>query len=71
MFGDFIQGTAGSEAFATEEMSTLVNYIQPTKFHSFEISKSKFDRIWRRVHPFEELGFIHKTFYLNTKSSPK
>uniref|UniRef100_A0A673LP45 Phosphoinositide phospholipase C n=1 Tax=Sinocyclocheilus rhinocerous TaxID=307959 RepID=A0A673LP45_9TELE len=34
------EGTAGSEAFATEEMSTLVNYIQPTKFHSFEISKS-------------------------------
>uniref|UniRef100_A0A8C2CD00 Phosphoinositide phospholipase C n=1 Tax=Cyprinus carpio TaxID=7962 RepID=A0A8C2CD00_CYPCA len=32
--------TAGCEAFATEEMSTLVNYIQPTKFHSFEISKS-------------------------------
>uniref|UniRef100_A0A8B9LN72 Phosphoinositide phospholipase C n=1 Tax=Astyanax mexicanus TaxID=7994 RepID=A0A8B9LN72_ASTMX len=34
------KGTAGSEAFATEEMSTLVNYIQPTKFHSFETSKS-------------------------------
>uniref|UniRef100_A0A671MBJ4 1-phosphatidylinositol 4,5-bisphosphate phosphodiesterase n=1 Tax=Sinocyclocheilus anshuiensis TaxID=1608454 RepID=A0A671MBJ4_9TELE len=34
------EGTAGCEAFATEEMSTLVNYIQPTKFHSFEISKS-------------------------------
>uniref|UniRef100_A0A8B9LLM0 Phosphoinositide phospholipase C n=1 Tax=Astyanax mexicanus TaxID=7994 RepID=A0A8B9LLM0_ASTMX len=33
------KGTAGSEAFATEEMSTLVNYIQPTKFHSFETSK--------------------------------
>uniref|UniRef100_A0AAY4CBE3 1-phosphatidylinositol 4,5-bisphosphate phosphodiesterase n=1 Tax=Denticeps clupeoides TaxID=299321 RepID=A0AAY4CBE3_9TELE len=33
------EGTAGSEAFATEEMSTLVNYIQPTKFHTFEISK--------------------------------
>uniref|UniRef100_A0A8C2H147 1-phosphatidylinositol 4,5-bisphosphate phosphodiesterase n=1 Tax=Cyprinus carpio TaxID=7962 RepID=A0A8C2H147_CYPCA len=34
-----ITDTAGCEAFATEEMSTLVNYIQPTKFHSFEISK--------------------------------
>ncbi|XP_030622772.1 1-phosphatidylinositol 4,5-bisphosphate phosphodiesterase beta-1 [Chanos chanos] len=33
------EGTAGSEAFATEEMSTLVNYIQPTKFNSFEASK--------------------------------
>uniref|UniRef100_A0A8B9LL11 Phosphoinositide phospholipase C n=1 Tax=Astyanax mexicanus TaxID=7994 RepID=A0A8B9LL11_ASTMX len=36
------KGTAGSEAFATEEMSTLVNYIQPTKFHSFETSKSDY-----------------------------
>jgi hypothetical protein len=35
------QGTAGSEAMATEEMSNLVNYIQPVKFESFEISKSK------------------------------
>uniref|UniRef100_A0A8C9VAF7 Phosphoinositide phospholipase C n=1 Tax=Scleropages formosus TaxID=113540 RepID=A0A8C9VAF7_SCLFO len=33
------EGTAGSEAFATEEMSNLVNYIQPVKFHSFEASK--------------------------------
>lgn len=35
-----LQGTAGSEAFATEEMSNLVLYIQPVKFHSFETSKS-------------------------------
>lgn len=28
---------------ATEEMSTLVNYVQPTKFNSFEASKSKPD----------------------------
>uniref|UniRef100_A0A674DE41 1-phosphatidylinositol 4,5-bisphosphate phosphodiesterase n=1 Tax=Salmo trutta TaxID=8032 RepID=A0A674DE41_SALTR len=27
------------EAVATEEMSTLVNYVQPTKFNSFEASK--------------------------------
>uniref|UniRef100_A0A671TXM1 1-phosphatidylinositol 4,5-bisphosphate phosphodiesterase n=1 Tax=Sparus aurata TaxID=8175 RepID=A0A671TXM1_SPAAU len=33
------QGTAGSEAFATEEMSNLVIYIQPVKFNSFEASK--------------------------------
>uniref|UniRef100_A0A8B9R8E4 1-phosphatidylinositol 4,5-bisphosphate phosphodiesterase n=1 Tax=Astyanax mexicanus TaxID=7994 RepID=A0A8B9R8E4_ASTMX len=33
------EGTAGSEAFATEEMSNLVNYVQPVKFHSFEASK--------------------------------
>ncbi|KAM6956654.1 1-phosphatidylinositol 4,5-bisphosphate phosphodiesterase beta-1-like [Aplochiton taeniatus] len=28
-----------AEAVATEEMSTLVNYVQPTKFNSFEASK--------------------------------
>ncbi|XP_010191683.1 PREDICTED: 1-phosphatidylinositol 4,5-bisphosphate phosphodiesterase beta-1-like, partial [Mesitornis unicolor] len=33
------EGTAGSEAMATEEMSNLVNYIQPVKFESFEVSK--------------------------------
>ncbi|XP_046691912.1 1-phosphatidylinositol 4,5-bisphosphate phosphodiesterase beta-1 isoform X2 [Silurus meridionalis] len=33
------EGTAGSEAFATEEMSNLVNYVQPVKFSSFEASK--------------------------------
>uniref|UniRef100_A0A3Q0QRD6 Phosphoinositide phospholipase C n=1 Tax=Amphilophus citrinellus TaxID=61819 RepID=A0A3Q0QRD6_AMPCI len=29
------------EAVATEEMSTLVNYVQPTKFNSFEASKTR------------------------------
>uniref|UniRef100_A0A7N6BPZ4 Phosphoinositide phospholipase C n=1 Tax=Anabas testudineus TaxID=64144 RepID=A0A7N6BPZ4_ANATE len=33
------QGSAEREAVATEEMSTLVNYVQPTKFNSFEASK--------------------------------
>ncbi|XP_029926697.1 1-phosphatidylinositol 4,5-bisphosphate phosphodiesterase beta-1 [Myripristis murdjan] len=33
------KGSAEREAIATEEMSTLVNYIQPTKFNSFEASK--------------------------------
>ncbi|XP_059898380.1 LOW QUALITY PROTEIN: 1-phosphatidylinositol 4,5-bisphosphate phosphodiesterase beta-1-like [Gadus macrocephalus] len=37
--GSMEEGTAGSEAFATEEMSNLVSYIQPVKFHSFEGSK--------------------------------
>lgn len=37
----FFQGSAEREAVATEEMSTLVNYVQPTKFNSFEASKSK------------------------------
>ncbi|KAK2497359.1 hypothetical protein MC885_019784, partial [Smutsia gigantea] len=42
LLGRQCNGTAGSEAMATEEMSNLVNYIQPVKFESFEISKSKF-----------------------------
>ncbi|XP_078262119.1 1-phosphatidylinositol 4,5-bisphosphate phosphodiesterase beta-1 [Rhinoraja longicauda] len=33
------EGTAGCEANATEEMSNLVNYIQPVKFESFEVAK--------------------------------
>ncbi|XP_023567512.1 1-phosphatidylinositol 4,5-bisphosphate phosphodiesterase beta-2 isoform X2 [Octodon degus] len=32
------EGTAGLEVTAYEEMSSLVNYIQPTKFISFELS---------------------------------
>lgn len=32
------EGTAGLEVTAYEEMSSLVNYIQPTKFISFEFS---------------------------------
>ncbi|XP_023249264.1 1-phosphatidylinositol 4,5-bisphosphate phosphodiesterase beta-1-like [Seriola lalandi dorsalis] len=38
------KGSAEREAVATEEMSTLVNYVQPTKFNSFEASKSKKSR---------------------------
>uniref|UniRef100_A0A3Q2ZD67 1-phosphatidylinositol 4,5-bisphosphate phosphodiesterase n=1 Tax=Kryptolebias marmoratus TaxID=37003 RepID=A0A3Q2ZD67_KRYMA len=37
--GSMDEGTAGSEACATEEMSNLVIYIQPVKFYSFETSK--------------------------------
>uniref|UniRef100_A0A3Q2QYB0 Phosphoinositide phospholipase C n=1 Tax=Fundulus heteroclitus TaxID=8078 RepID=A0A3Q2QYB0_FUNHE len=37
--GSMDEGTAGSEAFATEEMSNLVTYIQPVKFYCFETSK--------------------------------
>lgn len=33
------KGSAEREAVAAEEMSTLVNYVQPTKFNSFEASK--------------------------------
>uniref|UniRef100_A0A3P8WHF9 Phosphoinositide phospholipase C n=1 Tax=Cynoglossus semilaevis TaxID=244447 RepID=A0A3P8WHF9_CYNSE len=36
---DAKKGSAEWEAVATEEMSTLVNYVQPTKFNSFEAAK--------------------------------
>uniref|UniRef100_A0A672QRX1 Phosphoinositide phospholipase C n=1 Tax=Sinocyclocheilus grahami TaxID=75366 RepID=A0A672QRX1_SINGR len=36
------EGTV-NEAFATEEMSNLVNYIQPVKFNSFETCKSNYE----------------------------
>ncbi|KAM4828974.1 1-phosphatidylinositol 4,5-bisphosphate phosphodiesterase beta-2 [Thomomys bottae] len=35
------EGTAGLEETAYEELSSLVNYIQPTKFQSFELSAQK------------------------------
>ncbi len=36
------QGTAGQEAEAGMEMSALVNYVQPTHFHTFELADSRF-----------------------------
>ncbi|XP_036002501.1 1-phosphatidylinositol 4,5-bisphosphate phosphodiesterase beta-3 isoform X3 [Fundulus heteroclitus] len=35
------EGTASSEAVATEEMSTLVNYIEPVKFKGFDAASYK------------------------------
>lgn len=35
------EGTASSEVNATEEMSNLVNYIEPVKFKSFEVSSKR------------------------------
>lgn len=35
-----LQGTAGQEVTAYEAMSSLVNYIQPNKFISFDNAKS-------------------------------
>ncbi|KAG8437970.1 hypothetical protein GDO86_008597 [Hymenochirus boettgeri] len=35
------EGTASSEVNATEEMSTLVNYVEPVKFKSFEVAKKR------------------------------
>uniref|UniRef100_A0A7N6AH00 1-phosphatidylinositol 4,5-bisphosphate phosphodiesterase n=1 Tax=Anabas testudineus TaxID=64144 RepID=A0A7N6AH00_ANATE len=36
-----LQGTAGSEVKATEEMSYLVNYIEPVKFKGFEVTSKR------------------------------
>ena len=36
-----MQGTAAKEAEAAEEMSALVNYIQPVHFTTFEQAQSK------------------------------
>ncbi|KAM6949150.1 1-phosphatidylinositol 4,5-bisphosphate phosphodiesterase beta-3 [Aplochiton taeniatus] len=35
------EGTASSEVNATEEMSTLVNYIEPVKFKSFQVATKR------------------------------
>ncbi|XP_066471358.1 1-phosphatidylinositol 4,5-bisphosphate phosphodiesterase beta-2 [Tiliqua scincoides] len=56
------EGTAGLEVTAYEEMSSLVNYIQPIKFECFEISAQK-NRSYV-VSSFTEL----KAYELLTKS---
>ena len=38
-----MKGTAGQEAEAGMEMSALVNYIQPTHFHTFDVADSKYN----------------------------
>ena len=38
------QGTAGQEAEVGQEMSALVIYIQPIRFHGFEYADSKLGR---------------------------
>ncbi|XP_030073564.1 LOW QUALITY PROTEIN: 1-phosphatidylinositol 4,5-bisphosphate phosphodiesterase beta-3 [Microcaecilia unicolor] len=35
------EGTASSEVNATEEMSTLVNYVEPVKFKSFDVANKR------------------------------
>ncbi|XP_063801030.1 1-phosphatidylinositol 4,5-bisphosphate phosphodiesterase beta-3 isoform X2 [Pseudophryne corroboree] len=35
------EGTASSEVSATEEMSTLVNYVEPVKFKSFDLANKR------------------------------
>ncbi|KAM6458737.1 1-phosphatidylinositol 4,5-bisphosphate phosphodiesterase beta-1 isoform 2-T2 [Liasis olivaceus] len=57
------EGTAGSEAMATEEMSNLVNYIQPVKFESFETSK-------KRNKSFEMSSFVETKALEQLTKSP-
>uniref|UniRef100_A0A8C7SUG5 1-phosphatidylinositol 4,5-bisphosphate phosphodiesterase n=1 Tax=Oncorhynchus mykiss TaxID=8022 RepID=A0A8C7SUG5_ONCMY len=49
-----------SVAIATEEMSTLVNYVQPTKFNSFEASK-KVNRSYQMSSFVETKALEHLT----------
>ncbi|KAL7991292.1 hypothetical protein Chor_015548 [Crotalus horridus] len=57
------EGTAGSEAMATEEMSNLVNYIQPVKFESFETSN-------KRNKSFEMSSFVETKALEQLTKSP-
>ncbi|XP_066536592.1 1-phosphatidylinositol 4,5-bisphosphate phosphodiesterase beta-3 [Hoplias malabaricus] len=57
------EGTASSEVNATEEMSTLVNYIEPVKFKSFEVAAKK-DRY------FEMSSFVETKGLDTVKNSP-
>uniref|UniRef100_A0A672YHP3 1-phosphatidylinositol 4,5-bisphosphate phosphodiesterase n=1 Tax=Sphaeramia orbicularis TaxID=375764 RepID=A0A672YHP3_9TELE len=56
-------GTASSEVNATEEMSTLVNYIEPVKFKSFEVAT-------KRKKFFEMSSFVETKGMDTLKSSP-
>ncbi|KAM6909081.1 1-phosphatidylinositol 4,5-bisphosphate phosphodiesterase beta-3 [Xenentodon cancila] len=57
------EGTASSEVNATEEMSTLVNYIEPVKFKSFEVAANK-----RKF--FEMSSFVETKAMETLKSTP-
>ncbi|XP_067257952.1 1-phosphatidylinositol 4,5-bisphosphate phosphodiesterase beta-3 isoform X2 [Chanodichthys erythropterus] len=57
------EGTAYSEVNATEEMSTLVNYIEPVKFKSFEAAA-------KRNKYFEMSSFVETKGMDTLKSSP-
>uniref|UniRef100_A0A4W6EN82 1-phosphatidylinositol 4,5-bisphosphate phosphodiesterase n=1 Tax=Lates calcarifer TaxID=8187 RepID=A0A4W6EN82_LATCA len=56
-------GTASSEVNATEEMSTLVNYIEPVKFKSFEVAT-------KRKKFFEMSSFVETKGMDTLKNSP-
>ncbi|XP_034020054.1 1-phosphatidylinositol 4,5-bisphosphate phosphodiesterase beta-3 [Thalassophryne amazonica] len=57
------EGTASSEVNATEEMSTLVNYIEPVKFKNFELAT-------KRKKYFEMSSFVETKGMDTLKSSP-
>uniref|UniRef100_A0A8C4YW24 Phosphoinositide phospholipase C n=1 Tax=Gadus morhua TaxID=8049 RepID=A0A8C4YW24_GADMO len=68
------KGSAEREAVATEEMSTLVNYVQPTKFNSFEVSfvllffvlkynKSQLSRIYPKGTRVDSSNFMPQLFW--------
>uniref|UniRef100_A0A9J8DKK4 1-phosphatidylinositol 4,5-bisphosphate phosphodiesterase n=1 Tax=Cyprinus carpio carpio TaxID=630221 RepID=A0A9J8DKK4_CYPCA len=57
------EGTAYSEVNATEEMSTLVNYIEPVKFKSFEVAA-------KRNKYFEMSSFVETKGMDTLKNSP-
>ncbi|XP_077085692.1 1-phosphatidylinositol 4,5-bisphosphate phosphodiesterase beta-3 isoform X2 [Siphateles boraxobius] len=57
------EGTAYSEVNATEEMSTLVNYIEPVKFKSFEAAA-------KRNKFFEMSSFVETKGMDTMKNSP-
>uniref|UniRef100_A0A8C1G9Q8 Phosphoinositide phospholipase C n=1 Tax=Cyprinus carpio TaxID=7962 RepID=A0A8C1G9Q8_CYPCA len=57
------EGTAYSEVNATEEMSTLVNYIEPVKFKSFEAAS-------KRNKYFEMSSFVETKGMDTLKNSP-
>ncbi|MFT7814565.1 1-phosphatidylinositol 4,5-bisphosphate phosphodiesterase beta-3 isoform X1 [Arapaima gigas] len=57
------EGTASSEVNATEEMSNLVNYIEPVKFKSFEVAR-------KRNKFFEMSSFVETKGMDTLKNSP-
>uniref|UniRef100_A0A8B9JZP0 1-phosphatidylinositol 4,5-bisphosphate phosphodiesterase n=1 Tax=Astyanax mexicanus TaxID=7994 RepID=A0A8B9JZP0_ASTMX len=57
------EGTAYSEVNATEEMSTLVNYIEPVKFKSFEVAA-------KRNKYFEMSSFVETKGMDSLKNNP-
>ncbi|XP_007242103.3 1-phosphatidylinositol 4,5-bisphosphate phosphodiesterase beta-3 [Astyanax mexicanus] len=57
------EGTAYSEVNATEEMSTLVNYIEPVKFKSFELAA-------KRNKYFEMSSFVETKGMDSLKNNP-